>query len=143
MHRDPAVMATLGGVRSDAVTAAYLEGVGAHWERHGFGYWLFRDAAGRFVGRGGLRRVSLEGAEEVELAYALMPDFWGQGLAVEIAEAALRLAFGELKLADVVAFTLPDNHRSRRVMEKVGFVFERAITYKDLPHVLYRRRAFS
>jgi [ribosomal protein S5]-alanine N-acetyltransferase len=39
-----------------------------------------------------------------------------------------------------VAFTLPDNVASRRVMEKVGFRYEREVEHVDLPHVLYRLR---
>ena len=38
-----------------------------------------------------------------------------------------RVAFGPLGLADVVSFTLPDNRASRRVMEKLGFAYERDI----------------
>jgi ribosomal-protein-alanine N-acetyltransferase len=38
----------------------------------------------------------------------------------------------------VVAFTLPTNWASRRVMEKVGFTFERDIVHAGLRHVLYR-----
>ena len=40
----------------------------------------------------------------------------------------------------VVSFTLPGNLASRRVMEKLGFRFERETTYAGLPHVLYRLR---
>ena len=39
-----------------------------------------------------------------------------------------------------VSFTLPDNVASRRVMEKLGFRFERDTPYAGLPHVLYRLR---
>ena len=51
------------------------------------------------------------------------------------------VAFGRLGLADVVAFTLPDNIASRRVMEKSGFRYERDIVWAEMPHVLYRARA--
>jgi RimJ/RimL family protein N-acetyltransferase len=51
----------------------------------------------------------------------------------------LRLAFEELALDDIVAYTMPDNRASRRVMEKLGFGFERDIVHAELPHVLYRR----
>ena len=41
-------------------------------------------------------------------------------------------------MKSVVAFTLPDNTASRRVMEKLGMTYERDIVHADLPHVLYR-----
>ena len=66
---------------------------------------------------------------------------WNEGLATELGAASLAVAFGPLGLADVVSFTLPDNRASRRVMEKLGFAFERDTIHAGLPHVLYRLRA--
>ncbi len=142
LHRDERVMATLGGVRSPATTAAYLDDNLRHWEQHGFGLWLFRGRqSGAFVGRGGVRRVEVEGEEETELAYALMPGCWGGGLATEMAAASLEIGFRDLGLGDLIAFTLTTNRASRRVMEKTGFAYERQFVFADLPHVLYRRQA--
>jgi RimJ/RimL family protein N-acetyltransferase len=142
MHADPVVMATLGGVRSEAVTRAQLDDFIQHWERHGFGPWMLRAPEDRrFLGRGGLRHVVVGGRPEVELLYALMPDAWGRGLASELAGESLRVAFAELSLPDVVAFTQPHNTRSRAVMERAGFQYERDVVHAGLPHVLYRLRA--
>lgn len=139
LHRDPAVMATLGGVRSEERTRAYLEENLAHWREHGFGLWIFRDrVSGAFAARGGLRHVVLEGRAEVEVTYALAQEAWGKGFATEIAAAAVDVGFRRLALPDIVAFALPDNHASRRVMEKVGLRYERDIVHHDARHVLYR-----
>ncbi len=142
MHRDEQVMATLGGVRSDEVSADILAQLMAHWDEHGFGYWMARDRdGGAFGGRGGLRRVVVGGGPEVEIGYALMADHWGRGLAVELAGACARIGFEALGCADLVAFTLPTNARSRRVMERLGFVYERDVIWAGMPHVLYRLSA--
>ncbi len=139
MHRDATVMATLAGVRSDEWTRQFLQNELEHWERYGFGLWTFRDrATGRFVGRAGLRHCRVEGNDEVELAYALMSAFWGQGLATEIAQASLKIGFEQLNLSTVVCFTLPTNRASQRVMAKAGFQYERDISHANLPHVFYR-----
>lgn len=141
MHRDPRVMVTLGGVRSAGQTRRFLAWNVAHWRRHGCGLWVFRNRAdGRFVGRGGLRHTAIGGVPEVEIAYALLPEFWGKGLATEMARVCLDVGLHQLGLENVVAFTLPDNHASRRVMEKVGLRYEREIVHHDLRHMLYRRR---
>jgi RimJ/RimL family protein N-acetyltransferase len=50
------------------------------------------------------------------------------------------VAFEQLELLSIVAFTLPDNVASRRVMDKAGFEYERDIMHAGLAHVLYRRR---
>lgn len=139
MHQDAKVMATLGGLRSDERTRQELCQHLDHWERHGYGLWVFRTQVdGRFAGRGGLRNVDVGGHDEVELAYALMAEFWGKGLATEMAQAILRVGFEQLCITEVVAFTLPTNRASRHVMEKLSFTFERDIVHADLPHVLYR-----
>jgi [ribosomal protein S5]-alanine N-acetyltransferase len=138
LHGDPRAMATLGGVRSDDVTRTYLATNLAHWDRWGHGLWVFRDTAGSFVGRGGLRHLEIGGADEVEVAYALLPDFWGQGLATEMARAMLNLGQSQLGLSRIVALTLTTNHASERVMVKLGMVFERRIEHAGEPCVLYR-----
>ena len=139
MNRDPRVMATLGGVRPDEETERYLRDNLEHWERYRFGIWAFRDRTdGSFVARAGLRHTRVGGNDEVELAYALRSEYWGRGLATELAEAAVALGFERLGLEDVVAFTLPTNRGSWRVMEKTGFEYERDVVHAGLPHVLYR-----
>jgi ribosomal-protein-alanine N-acetyltransferase len=143
MHRDANVMATLGGTRSDERTSEFLRTNLRHWDEHGFGLWVFRAASDRtFAGRGGLRHVHIGGHDEIEVTYALLPEFWGCGLATEIARALLKIGFEQLALAQLVTFTLTTNQASRRVMEKVGFAFERELVHgaRGLPHVLYRIR---
>jgi len=141
MHHDPRVMATLGGSRSDDQTQQFLHENLIHWDRYGYGLWMFRAKAdNRFVGRGGLRNIHVGGNDEVELAYALMAAFWGRGLATEMAKAILTIAFEHLGMAVIVAFTLTTNQASQRVMQKVSCTFEREIVHAGLPHVLYRIR---
>jgi RimJ/RimL family protein N-acetyltransferase len=109
------------------------------WDRHGFGLWLLRDrASGEFVGRGGLEFTDAPGELAVELAWAIVPERWGQGLATELARAAVHTGFEELDVVELVALTLPHNMASRRVMEKVGLAYDRDILHGGLAHVLYR-----
>jgi RimJ/RimL family protein N-acetyltransferase len=142
ISQNPRVMATLsadGGVLSTEETEDRLKKERLHWERHGFGLWVFHEKTGiRFVGRGGLRHVYVAGHNEVELSYALIPDFWGQGLATEMAAAIVDIGFEQLGLKEIVSFTLPGNRASQRVMEKAGFHYERNIIHADLPHVFFR-----
>ena len=87
----------------------------------------------------GCRIARAAGVEsEVELAYALMAESWGRGLATELSQALLAVAFEHLGLEDLVCFTLTTNRASRRVMEKVGFTFERDVIHAGMPHGLHR-----
>jgi len=139
MNHDPQVMATLGGLRPVAELMERHQRNMNHWHDHCFGWWVARSKAdGRFAGRGGLRHCFIDGKDEIELGYGFVPEFWGQGLATELASASVQVGFDFLKLAEMVCFTLPTNNRSRRVMEKVGFRYEKDVVWADLPHVLYR-----
>jgi [ribosomal protein S5]-alanine N-acetyltransferase len=145
LHGDPRVMATLsadGRPLPEEETRRALQRHLGHWERHGYGLWAFRDPTdGRFVGYCGLKHTEVGGNDEIELAYAVVADEWGQGLATEMAEAVLRVGFEHLGLTEVVCFTLTTNRASQRVMEKAGFAYEREIVHAGLPHVLYRLTA--
>ena len=70
--------------------------------------------------------------DEVEVGWSVVPERWRQGLATELALASIDVAFGPLDLDQVVAFTLPDNVASRRVMEKAGFAYDRDILHVGL-----------
>jgi RimJ/RimL family protein N-acetyltransferase len=129
---------------TDAELTVQLNRSAQHWEDHGFGPWLLRDPEiGVTVGRGGLQRKIVEGEDEIEVGWAIVPKRWNQGLATELAHTSVEVGFDELGLLRIVAFTLPHNIASRRVMEKSGFQFEREIVHVGLPHVLYARKPES
>jgi ribosomal-protein-alanine N-acetyltransferase len=70
LHGDPNVMAALGGIRTAAQTQAEVESLSKHWAQHGFGPWIVREAiSNRFVGMGGLHRVSIEEVAEIAIGY--------------------------------------------------------------------------
>jgi RimJ/RimL family protein N-acetyltransferase len=141
-NRDERVNATLAGVRSDEETEQRLQLHLRHWEQHGFGWWVMRDlTTGEFIGRGGLRHMVVENEPCVELGYGLMAEFWGRGLATELAVESVRVGFEVLNFAELVTFTLPTNRASQRVMEKAGFVYDHDGIWADLPHVFYRLTA--
>jgi ribosomal-protein-alanine N-acetyltransferase len=137
---DPRVGATMGGTWSREIAAQHAAAVDEHWRRHGYGHWMwFERDSGEPIGRGGLAHTEFDGQPEVEVAWATMADRWGEGFATELGRAAVDVAFGTLELPDLVAFTLPANAPSRRVMEKLGFSFEKVAPYKVFgDHVLYR-----
>jgi ribosomal-protein-alanine N-acetyltransferase len=136
---DERVGATLGGPQTPEEVSASIERHVARWDQDGFGYWMFRARdTGAGVARGGLSRAHVGGRDEVEVGWSVMPERWGQGYATELGAAALDVAFRVLGVESVVSYTLPDNLASRRVMEKLGFSYEREVVHADLPHVLYR-----
>jgi RimJ/RimL family protein N-acetyltransferase len=138
LMNEPRVAEMLGGEQTREQWGSFLRKDIAHWEVHDFGAWhAFERSTDQLVGRIGSHVTLVEGVLEVELAWAVHPDHWGQGYAAELAIPARDLVFSR-GVNSVVAFTLPDNAASRRVMEKLGMTYERDIVHADLPHVLYR-----
>jgi RimJ/RimL family protein N-acetyltransferase len=76
--------------------------------------------------------------DEVEVGYGFMPEYWGRGLATEIAQACIRLGFNQLGLKTLVAVTTHANVASQYVMRKAGMIYDRDIVHAGAPHVLYR-----
>ena len=144
LHADGRVMATMGGSTATAAESrAWIERNLRHGEEPGLGIFVFRErATGRFVGRGALRRIEIGGGEEGEVGYAVAGDLWGQGLATEMALGLVAHAEAS-GLRDLVAYTEPANAASRRVMEKLGFAYERDVEQHGRAQVLYRRRRAS
>lgn len=123
----------------DALARRHAEKV-EHWERHGFGLYAVRDrASGEVVAQHGLQLTFVKELAEVEIAWAVRPDRWREGLATEFAQAVLRMGFDRLSLPQIVAFTIPGNTASRRVMDKLDFRYETDFEHHGLPHALYRR----
>jgi [ribosomal protein S5]-alanine N-acetyltransferase len=139
MGADPALMATLGGTWTEEQAREKLLWNCDQWARHGHGQWLFflKDG-GALVGRSGIRKMVVNGKEEVELGYAVLPELWGKSFAPEMGGKALEVAFESFHYPSVVAFTLVGNRRSERVIQRLGFSFEAEIIHAGLPHVLYR-----
>jgi GrpB-like predicted nucleotidyltransferase (UPF0157 family)/RimJ/RimL family protein N-acetyltransferase len=141
MYTNSQVMVTMGGLRTEEQTRENLEWNLNQWKDNGFGLWMFYlKETKEWVGRASLRRVQVGGHEEIELGYALMPQFWQQGLATEMAKACVEIAFEVIRLDNIVSFTLTTNKTSQRVMEIADFKYERDIMHADLPHVLYRMK---
>ena len=142
LHSDRLVMKTLsadGDVLSEEATRKHLQRCTEHWEQHNFGLWVFRARSdSQFVGRGGLQKYQIDGKEEIGLAYAVLSEYWGLGFATEMAEASLRVGFQQLGFPEIASWTLPTNTASQRVMEKLGFRYERDFEFAGLPHRFYR-----
>ncbi len=98
---------------------------------------IFLKDTGEFVGTCGMEPYELDGRPEVELGYRLCLKHWGRGYATESAAAILRYGFGDLNLERIIAFALPQNSASLRVLEKLGALYLRTFDHHSLPHRLY------
>ena len=100
---------------------------------------VFLKESGEFIGTCGLEPYELNGPE-VELGYRLCLKYWGQGYAAEAAVGVLRYGFSDLNLQKIIAFAVPQNRASLRILEKLGFRYLYDFVHADLPHRLYEIR---
>lgn len=124
------------GVRTREDARAYiLKGPVDMYDRLGFGLYIAElKEEGVPIGICGL--VKRDFLEDVDLGFALLPGFWGQGYAYEAASAVMEHGKGALGLKRIVAITNPENHNSIRLLEKLGFQFDQMIrTQADGPEI--------
>jgi RimJ/RimL family protein N-acetyltransferase len=115
------------GIRTIEDARKYiLTGPIASYERFGFGLYLAELKQTQIsIGICGL--LKRESLEDVDVGFAFLPQFWGQGYAFESAAAVLKYGRDALGLDRIVAITSPDNQASIRVLNKLGFNFQRMI----------------
>lgn len=150
LNADPVVMehfpAPLSREQSDR-TAQWMDDA---FDERGYGFWAVEvRGVAPFVGFVGLNlaRFDARFTPAVEIGWRLAREHWGKGYATEAGRAALGYGFDVAGLAEIVAFAVPVNERSRRVMERLGMTHDPADDF-DHPgfppghrlrrHVLYR-----
>ncbi len=86
-------------------------------EGSAFCYAIEDRETGRLAGNIGVFSLT----EEVEVGYALGPDFWGRGLGTEILKEMTKAAFKTEIITRIIAQTATNNIGSQKILEKAGF----------------------
>jgi RimJ/RimL family protein N-acetyltransferase len=98
----------------------------AAYEREGFGLSMVElKENGEPLGMCGL--IRRPGLDDVDVGFAFLPRYRSQGYAFESSAAVLAHGRDTLALGRVVAITSEDNHDSARLLEKLGFRFEKSM----------------
>lgn len=125
------------GVRSEAEAVAYLTaGPLASYQQYGFGLRAIElQQDGQLIGICGL--IQRETLDAPDLGYALLPDYTGQGYALEAAKAAVQWAV-TLDLAQLYAVVSLENEASKRLLAKLGFRNQGVINWQQEEVLLYQ-----
>jgi RimJ/RimL family protein N-acetyltransferase len=112
-----------------------LKGPVEMYARLGFGLWLVELKEGSIpVGICGL--IKRESLKDIDIGFAFLPAYWRRGYAFESASAAMAYGKKALELKRIVAVMSPDNYASDRLLEKLGFRFERMVRLPgDAPEI--------
>ena len=112
-------------VRTEEDALAYLlNGPIKSYDANGFGLFLvlLKESDLPIGACGLLKRDFLD---EPDLGFAFLPDYIGLGYGLESAKSVMNFAARDLNLPKVLAFTVPQNVASIKLLEKLGFTFEK------------------
>jgi RimJ/RimL family protein N-acetyltransferase len=126
---DPAWIRFIGdrGVRTiEGARAFILKGPVDMYDRLGFGLYLTELKEGSIpIGICGL--IKRDSLEDVDIGFAFLPQFRSQGYAYESAAATLQYGKKAFGLNRIVAITVRENQESVRLLERLGFQFEKMV----------------
>lgn len=138
LHADSEVTRFVRSLDDDEVRAR-LERDAQEWRERGHGLLaILERKGGAFLGRCGLKHWPQ--FDETELGWILRRDAWGHGYATEAGRACLEWGLSELDLPYLTAMIAPDNVRSLRVAERLGFTPFRNDELLGDPVIVYALR---
>jgi ribosomal-protein-alanine N-acetyltransferase len=97
----------------ESVEESYKKETGINWG-------IFEKHSNSFVGDFGFFRIIPEHCR-AEIGYALSPNYWGKGYMNETINRMVRFGFNNMRLHSIEANVNPDNEKSKKVLEKIGF----------------------
>ena len=119
------------GVRTVADAETFLNNVALKsYNENGFGHYIVElKSDGTPIGTCGY--VKRDELEDPDIGFAFLPEFRKQGYALESAKAILEFGIDELGFKKLSAITTQNNERSKLLLEKLGFSFERLISMSN------------
>ncbi|MGK7942548.1 MAG: GNAT family N-acetyltransferase [Crocosphaera sp.] len=149
LNSDPRVMEFMPKLLSKEESEQFIERIKRQFQEDGYSFLAIELLDNQtFIGLIGLSIPKFQAffSPCVEIGWRLAYDYWGKGYATEGAKASLNYGFNELNLSEIVSFTVPQNIRSRQVMERIGMKYIDKFEHPLLPeghalrkHVLYKK----
>jgi RimJ/RimL family protein N-acetyltransferase len=115
-------------LKTIADAKSYLKkGTLQSYKNHGFGFYKLqlKQENNKTIGVCGL--IKREQLTHVDIGFALLPEYEGQGFGYESSVEILKLAKDKFKLKKLVAITMPSNQSSIKLLEKLGLTYEKRI----------------
>lgn len=140
LYRDPEMRRHYpDGVRTLEETREELEWfLNGHPRHPELGLWAtIERTSGAFLGRCGLLPWQIDDRFEVELAFMIDKQRWGEGLATEASFGIIDHARHQLGIKRLICLIESGNAASAAVAKKVGMVFEREYTDEFGPCHIY------
>jgi len=127
INQDPQVIEFLRGSLTMQQVCDFILAANKHQDE--LGYTLFAaelKESEQLIGFIGLCHTDYffpeYGTSAVEVGWRLGSQYWNKGYATEGAKACLEYGWNRVGLSEIIAFTVPANLRSLRVMERIGMI---------------------
>ncbi|MBU0743923.1 MAG: GNAT family N-acetyltransferase [Gammaproteobacteria bacterium] len=124
INQDPKVIEFLsGGAMTMDEVKTFIDLMNQQFIKFKYTFWAIEEkSSGKLIGWIGLNQPGWQAhfTPCIEIGWRLGSEYWGKGYASEGAKAALKYGFKEIGLKEIIAFTVPANLRSIKVMEKIG-----------------------
>ena len=99
---------------------------------------LIDKSTGQFVGQCGLLVQEVDGMEELEIGYSILPKFWNMGYATEAARKCRDIAFINSYTDSLISIVHKENIKSEKVALKNGMIQTKQTVFKDMPVNIFR-----
>ncbi|HIE6628002.1 GNAT family N-acetyltransferase [Bacillus luti] len=98
---------------------------------------LIEKETGIRIGHAGLVKQNIDGKEEIEIGYWLLPQYWGKGYAKEAAAAFRDYGFQALRINRLISLINPNHPASIFVARKTGLSYEKTTSFHGMDVLVY------
>ncbi|HZZ44522.1 MAG TPA: GNAT family N-acetyltransferase [Tepidisphaeraceae bacterium] len=137
LAQDPRVMKNIGNgdLWSDEKCRQFVDGGIAIEPTRGWLLWpVIYKVDSEFIGISGFNSAF---PPDVEIGWWLRPEYWGKGIATEVATAVMHFGFDKWHFPRLISVTTPHNTPSLRIMQKLGMHPDRTFEFQGTPVISY------
>ena len=99
---------------------------------------LISKSTGEFIGMCGLLIQTVDGIEELEIGYSILPAHWRKGYASEAAIRCREYAVANNLRDSIISIIHIDNIGSQKVAERNGMTLDKTTDFKGIPVNIFR-----
>jgi ribosomal-protein-alanine N-acetyltransferase len=99
---------------------------------------LIDKSTDKLVGQCGLLVQDVDGTNELEIGYSILPKYWNKGYATEAAKKCRDFAFTNSFTDSLISIIHVDNIKSEKVAIKNGMTKTKQTVFKGMPVNIYR-----
>jgi RimJ/RimL family protein N-acetyltransferase len=124
LNSNEAVMRYIRPVKDRAACEIFLaQQLGEYAETPKLGRWYVGEkVTDRLIGMFSI--LPMQGNIDYHIGYALLPDEWRKGYAIELLQAGMAYFFNNFDKQQLFAITQPENIASEKVLAKAGFTLK-------------------